>query len=171
MNVSSVCASASLLLAGWLATTPVWAAELPAQPPGPWAATGKIMASLVLILVMIAALAFLARRLQNLKWAQGGRQNDVTIRTSGVLNLGVKEKLLVVEVEGKRLLLGVTAQQITTLAEWPLDAPAHGAAEPARTVQDTAVPTAEARAAEVMAGSGPVSTAFAEVLKKTLLRV
>ena len=191
MNVSSVCVKRlCAVVLGGLAlglTAPVLASELPAAAPGPMATTGKVMASLVLILVMIAGLALLARRLQHLKWLQTGRQDDVAIRTAGVLNLGVKEKLLVVDVGGKRLLLGVTAQQITTLAELPLESSAqeafdHQQALDRQRVTDQQVKTSTAfssasEAESSVAGAGKtvgsqaITSAFAEVLKKTLARV
>lgn len=174
MNVSNVCVKRArpvwlgLLVLGL--TAPALAADLPAAAPGPLATTGKVMASLVLILLMIAGMALLARRLQNLKWMQNGRQDDVVIRAGGVLNLGVKEKLLVVDVGGKRLLLGVTAQQITTLAELPCE---HSPSEIRVSTlgADTETEDAGAEEPSKATSSQPVSSAFADLLKKTLARV
>ncbi|MCY0966033.1 flagellar biosynthetic protein FliO [Parathalassolituus penaei] len=180
MNVSSVCVKRlCAVVLGGLAlglTAPVLASELPAAAPGPMATTGKVMASLVLILVMIAGLALLARRLQHLKWLQTGRQDDVAIRTAGVLNLGVKEKLLVVDVGGKRLLLGVTSQQITTLAELPLESSAEQAFDQQQAETSTVFSSASEAESSVAGagktvGSQAITSAFAEVLKKTLARV
>lgn len=64
---------------------------------------------LVLIMSMIAAGAWLLRRLPVLRSGEG------TIKTIAILNLGTREKLLVVEVDGVRLLLGISSAQIRTL--------------------------------------------------------
>lgn len=63
-----------------------------------------------LILILIFALAWLARRM-----GQGGMLNNSHIKVMAAMPLGTRERLLVVDVGGQQLLLGITATQINTL--------------------------------------------------------
>ncbi len=74
------------------------------------AATLQMVLGLALVLAVIFALAWLAKRL-NLNVAGSSAE----LRVLSAMTVGPKEKILMLEVEGKRLLLGVTAQQITLL--------------------------------------------------------
>lgn len=65
---------------------------------------------LVLILLLIFALAWLARRM-----GQGGMLSNSHIKVMAAMPLGTRERLLVVDVAGQQLLLGITATQINTL--------------------------------------------------------
>lgn len=69
----------------------------------------SILLSLLLVLALIIAVAFLLKRIQ----PQGNKLAGMKVITS--LHLGTKERLVVVEVDKKQLLLGVTAQQITLI--------------------------------------------------------
>lgn len=69
----------------------------------------SILLSLLLVLALIIAVAFLAKRIQ----PQGNKLSGMKVVTS--LHLGTKERLVVVEVDDKQLLLGVTAQQISLI--------------------------------------------------------
>ncbi len=73
----------------------------------------KMFLSLSFVLVLIPILLFSYKKLQNFRIGQ----NKSTIDILTVQSLGTKEKLVVVEVEGQRLLLGVTSNSITTLQE------------------------------------------------------
>ena len=69
---------------------------------------GSLLSVLAILLVMVfAARWFMQRR------PQGGRR----LRFVEAMALGNRDKLLLVEVDGKPLLLGVTAQNIRLLAE------------------------------------------------------
>ncbi len=69
----------------------------------------SIILSLLLVLGLIVVVALILKRFQ----PQGGTLSGMKVITS--LHLGTKEKLVVVDVDGKQLLLGVTAQQITLI--------------------------------------------------------
>ncbi|MBA6253822.1 MAG: flagellar protein FliO/FliZ [Colwellia sp.] len=75
---------------------------------------GSMIVSLLAVLVAIVIVAWLLKKLQ----VGGNSVNGLKVVTS--LNLGSKERLVVVQVGKKQLLLGVTGQQINildTLAE------------------------------------------------------
>lgn len=81
------------------------------------------LASLVVVIIAIFALAFVAKRF-NL-----GISGNRAIKVVSALSLGTRERVVVIEVAGKQHLLGVTAQQVNHLfeLEQPLD---ESAAEP-----------------------------------------
>lgn len=64
-----------------------------------------------LAVLLLGALAFLLTRRKALSFRSGEK-----IQIQSVLSLGMKEKLILVQVEEQRLLLGVTPQQIAVLA-------------------------------------------------------
>ena len=81
----------------------------------------RIVLALLFILGLLLALAWVARRGG---WLPG-RTQSARLRVLGTLNLGTRSSIALVEVENTRLVLGVTAQQITllhTLPDTPGDA-------------------------------------------------
>lgn len=85
------------------------------QSPG----LGGALLALVAVLALIVGLAWLLKRLPG-----SGLRSSEQLRVVTSLAVGQRERLLVVQVGGQQLLLGVTAQSITplhTLAE-PLPA-------------------------------------------------
>lgn len=96
------------LFAGLLAVP-----ALAAETVKPGIAGGDIISvvlGLVLVLLMIFGCAWLIKRLGAVPRAASG-----VIKVLAVLPLGARERITLVEVGGKQLLLGVTATQITTL--------------------------------------------------------
>jgi flagellar protein FliO/FliZ len=89
------------------ASLPVWAETAPATPS---VAMAQVFFGLVLVVGTIFALAWLSRRL-------GGALpgNGKSMKILAVLPLGTKEKIVLVEVGGQQLMLGVTPGQINTL--------------------------------------------------------
>ena len=75
-------------------------------------ATGQMIIGLVAVLGLIFVLAWVAKRF-NL--APGGATAHMKVVSS--LSVGPKEKLLLVEVENQRLLLGVTTTQVSLIRE------------------------------------------------------
>nr|WP_246429139.1 flagellar biosynthetic protein FliO [Pseudoxanthomonas broegbernensis] len=94
------------------------AAHAPATP----GLFGAFLA-LLLVLGLILGLAWLLRRLP------GGLRTAEGLRVVGSLPLGAKERLVVVEVGGRQLLLGVTSAGISLLHDLPEPLPP---AEPPR---------------------------------------
>lgn len=83
---------------------------------------GSIAATVVALLIVLA-LAWGALRL--LKYMQdrqvGGARGDETqaLRFLRALPVGTRERVMLIEAEGDRLLIGVTAGGISLLARWP----------------------------------------------------
>lgn len=86
----------------------------PAKPGGVKVGSGGHLASvalgLVFIVLLILALGWFMRRFN-----QGGMFNNSAIKIVAVTPLGTRERLLVVDISGQQLLIGVTATQINTL--------------------------------------------------------
>ena len=74
----------------------------------------RVTASLTFILALIFVLAWLARRAG---WMRSGAQR--AIRVVSTQSLGPRAQLALVDIGGKRLLLGVTSSQITLLDTLP----------------------------------------------------
>ncbi len=70
----------------------------------------QVTFALILMVGLILGLAWLAKRFGRPLFQQNNQ-----LRLIASLSLGVKEKVILVEVEGKQLILGVTPQQITSL--------------------------------------------------------
>ncbi|TWI02798.1 flagellar protein FliO/FliZ [Luteimonas cucumeris] len=73
---------------------------------------GGALVALVLVLALILGLAWLLRRLPG---ARLGLHANDQLRLVTSLNVGTKERLLVVDVGGEQLLLGVSAGGISSL--------------------------------------------------------
>ena len=69
----------------------------------------KVVVSLVFIIAFIPACVWLMKRFQFAQMKLG----QADIKVVSVQSLGAKEKLMLVEVEGERMLIGVTANAIT----------------------------------------------------------
>jgi len=78
-------------------------------------------ASMVLALAVVIALAWGLLRLLRSRLqprARPGREDDDMLRYVRALQLGAKERVVLVEHRGERWMLGVTAGGISTLAHW-----------------------------------------------------
>ncbi len=71
----------------------------------------QVSLSLVAVLAVIYALAWLMKRNRGIQGLTG-----LPMKTLAVLPMGVKEKIVLIEVGGKQILLGLTAHNINTLA-------------------------------------------------------
>lgn len=89
---------------------------------------GAVLSSIfaiVLSLAFVIALAWgalwLLRKFQDGSFGRLNADEDgVTLRFERALPVGPRERIVIVEVEGERMMLGVTAQAITPLKSWPL---------------------------------------------------
>lgn len=97
----------------------------------PAVAGGDILSmilSLLIVLATIVVLAYLYKRFY------GGFTGNLNGRIVNSIALGPKERVVVVDVESSRLVLGVTTQQITLLKELPK--PEVGSSEPAESLKN-----------------------------------
>ncbi len=83
------------------------AAKVPAAIPG----VGQIVISLALVIGLVVLLAFLYKKMQ-LKMP-GSKH----FRVVATLNVGTRERLLVIEMQGKQRVIGVTANNVNFLFE------------------------------------------------------
>lgn len=74
----------------------------------------KMGLMLVMVLLMFVAFAWVMKRISGLN----PRGSD-SMKVSGGISLGQRERLVIVEVEHQRLLLGVTSQNIQLIKELP----------------------------------------------------
>ncbi len=93
---------------------------------------GTVLSSLLAIILSLAfviALAwgglYLMRRFQDGSFGKlGGQQDTRNLRFIRALPIGPRERLVLIEIEGEEMLLGVTAHSISRLREWPAPGPA-----------------------------------------------
>lgn len=78
----------------------------------PMASAGKVALFLVVIVGLIIVLAWLVNKTKAGQFSQSNSQ----IRLIATLPLGIKEKIAVIEVGDQQIVVGITPQQITTLA-------------------------------------------------------
>jgi flagellar protein FliO/FliZ len=96
-----------------LGASPALADEL--APIGGAGQIARTALGLVLIIGLVLALGWAARRLSGRGFGTG--RDGGAINVVGQQALGVKERLLLVEVEGRRILLGVSPGRIARLAD------------------------------------------------------
>jgi len=77
----------------------------------PLASTAKVGGYLALVLALICGVAYAIRRFYP-GWV---KRSDVPISVLARMPLGHKQEIAVVEIEGMRFVLGITATQITSL--------------------------------------------------------
>ena len=77
-------------------------------------------ATMLIALAVVIALAwFVLRLLRSRMQPRGTPGDDDALRFVRALQLGTKERLVVVEHRGARWMLGVSAGGISTVAHWP----------------------------------------------------
>jgi flagellar protein FliO/FliZ len=84
--------------------------SLPPQTTSSASQLASLLGGLVLILVLIYGLSWFVKR-----FSQGGFMQNPNMKIISAMPLGTRERLMLVDVGGKQLLLGVTATQINTL--------------------------------------------------------
>lgn len=84
--------------------------SLPKQTTSSASQLASLVGGLVLILVLIYGLSWFVKR-----FSQGGFMQNPSMKIVSAMPLGTRERLMLIEVGGKQLLLGVTATQINTL--------------------------------------------------------
>ena len=114
---------------------------------------GTILSSLLAIVISLGFVVVLAwGSLWLLKRFQDGSFGKLTNADSGrtlrferALPIGPRERLVLVEVDGEQMLLGVTAHAITQLKSWPIEGQGDTAAASASDLADSAATTPRPR--------------------------
>jgi flagellar protein FliO/FliZ len=132
------------------ATMPAAPAAIPANPvtlpqaaPGP--STGSLLQTilaLVLVLALLAGLAWAAKR-----YAPRMAGNSANLRMVGALNIGGRERIMVVEVGDQWIVVGASPGRVNALAT---------------------MPKGDAAASAALAGHTPSANSFADWLKQTI---
>jgi flagellar protein FliO/FliZ len=114
MKTLSVASTVPMMTMGWCQTA---GASAPASAPGPLAAMpmGTFLAELVLVgLLAVAGWAIVwatRRRMQR------GSAGVGLVRVVSATSLGARERAVVIEAKGRLLLVGVTPQQVSYIAD------------------------------------------------------
>ncbi|AXE32499.1 flagellar biosynthetic protein FliO [Chromobacterium phragmitis] len=100
----------------FMASSPLWAAAapVPAAAPSPFASLVQVILGLAVVLGAIVGVAWLFKRLSGGVLGGAGR-----VRVVGGTMVGQKERVVIVELEGEWLVLGVTPQQVNLLSKMP----------------------------------------------------
>lgn len=80
--------------------------------------------SFVLVIALLLAVLWGLRKMQN-----GNsflRKNAQRLRTVESLSIGPRQKIVLIQVDGQDVLIGVTAHQMTALSPWPMQTPVTG---------------------------------------------
>jgi flagellar biosynthetic protein FliO len=129
--------------------TPANPVTIPQPAPGP--STGSLLQTifaLVLVLALLAALAWLAKR-YGPKIAGGGGN----LRMVGSLNIGGRERIMVVEVGDQWIVVGASPGRINALATMP---------------KQEAASAGGVQSGATLAGQAPSATSFSDWLKQTI---
>jgi flagellar protein FliO/FliZ len=86
--------------------------------------------SFALVIGLLLALLWTLRKVQN--GSTMLRKKNQRMHTVETLSIGTRQKILLIQVDGQDVLVGVTAHQMTALSTWP----AHSA-QPTAINQDT----------------------------------
>lgn len=94
-----------------------WVLAQTAPDPATWPGSGDLTRSLFAILVVFGLLAVLAWLARRGTFGSMGRQGRSLVKVEGAVPLGERRSLMVVSVEGRRLLLGLTPMQVSLVTE------------------------------------------------------
>jgi len=115
VNVFNACVKALGLIGGALMPAFVLAedAASPLLTTTPVASAGKVFFFLLVVVGMILLLAWLVNKTRAGQLAGAGRN----LKMIAVMPVGTREKVAVIQAGDQQLVIGITSQQITTLAE------------------------------------------------------
>ena len=74
-----------------------------------------ITASVSTVLVLLAAMLWMLRRMQNMQIAKGGVSRMQVVET---ISVGPRQKIALLRVDTQMLLIGMSANQFTALGQW-----------------------------------------------------
>jgi len=78
--------------------------------------------SFALVIALLLALLWGLRKMQNGPGFM--RKNMQRLRTIESISMGTRQKIVLLQVDGQEVLVGVTAHHITALSSWPVQTPA-----------------------------------------------
>ncbi len=81
----------------------------------------QYLLSFALVIGLLLSLLWSLRKLQN--GAPGVRKTDRRLQTLEALSVGPRQKILLIRVDDREVLIGVTAHQMTALSPWPEASP------------------------------------------------
>jgi flagellar protein FliO/FliZ len=81
----------------------------------------QYLLSFALVIGLLLSLLWSLRKLQN--GTPGVPKNDRRLQTLEALSVGPRQKILLVRVDDREVLIGITAHQMTALSPWPETAP------------------------------------------------
>ncbi len=70
-----------------------------------------------MVLVLLAAMLWMLRRMQNMQIAKGGVSRMEVVET---ISVGPRQKIALLRVDTQMLLIGMSANQFTALGQWQL---------------------------------------------------
>jgi flagellar protein FliO/FliZ len=94
-----------------------WVLAQTAPDTTSWPGSGDLTRSLFAILVVFGLLTLFAWLARRGTFGSMGRQGRALVKVEGQVPLGERRALMVVSVEGRRLLLGLTPMQVSLVAE------------------------------------------------------
>jgi flagellar protein FliO/FliZ len=125
------------------AAIPANPARLPQATPGPSAGSlVQTIFALVLVLALLAALAWAAKR-----YGPRVAGNSANLRVIGALNIGGRERIMVIEVGDQWIVVGASPGRVNALAT---------------------MPKGDASASATLAGHMPSASNFSDWLKQTI---
>ncbi|MGV6816980.1 MAG: flagellar biosynthetic protein FliO [Thiotrichales bacterium] len=99
-----------------LCSAPAISAETTTGPASDIAQFSRFGIALIFVLILIFSLAWLAKKFNVTSLT---RNNSDQLKVIAALPVGTRERVIMVEANGQKLLLGVTADRINTLHEFP----------------------------------------------------
>lgn len=96
----------------------------PAVPAVDWV---SVAGNFILVLALLAAVLWGLRKIQDLQ-GKGFKSSDRRLQIVETLSVGPRQKLALVRVDHREVLVGLTPSQFTTLDAWPTATNEGGAA-------------------------------------------
>jgi flagellar protein FliO/FliZ len=78
--------------------------------------------SFALVIALLLAMLWGLRKMQS--GASFMRKNTQRLQTIESISVGTRQKIVLIQLDGQDVLVGVTAHQITALSPWPVQTPA-----------------------------------------------
>ena len=126
-----------------------------------------LASSFLLVLGLLALLLFALKRMQGMSLATGGQRQIQQLES---LSAGTRQKIVLLRVKDREILVGVSATQITALAEWTDPVSGASAVLPKGSSYDSAqrASTPSSPVSSQTGGSAPAGAlSFAAVLEHT----